>query len=88
MNDIIRKYIVIRFNSTQEGIDFMSSYGFSSSFIVGDTTYDKNGLETTYYYVIEFQIEDIRNVITDSNNFIESEICYDSNNLFIEKIFL
>ena len=85
MNDIIKKYIVIRFNSTQEGIDFMSSYEFSSSFIVGDTTYDKNGLETTYEYVIEFQIEDIRNVITDTNQFIESEICYDANNLFIEK---
>ena len=86
MNDIIRKYIVIRFNTIQEGIDFMSSYEYSSAFIVVDTTYDKNGLETTYEYVIEFQIEDIRNVITDLNHFIESEICYDGNNLFIEKI--
>lgn len=84
MNDIIKKYIVIRFNSIQEGIDFMSSYEFSSSFIVGDTTYDKNGLETTYEYVLEFKVEDVRNVITDTN-FIESEICYDGNNLFIEK---
>ena len=85
MNDIIRKYIVIRFNSTQEGIDFMSSYEFSSAFIVDDTTYDKNGLETTYEYMIEFLIEDIRNVITDTNQFIESEICYDGDNLLIEK---
>lgn len=85
MNDIIKKYIVIRFNSIQEGIDFMSSYEFSSSFIVGDTTYDKNGLETTYEYVLEIKVEDVRNVITDTNHFIESEICYDGNNLFIEK---
>ena len=81
----IKKYIVIRFNSLQEGIDFMSSYEFSSSFIVDDTIYDKNGLETTYECVVELQIEDIRNVITDTNHFIESEICYDGNNLFIEK---
>jgi hypothetical protein len=84
MNDIIKKYIVIRFNSIQEGIDFMSSYEFSSSFIVGDTTYDKNGLETTYEYLLDLKVEDVRNVITDTN-FIESQICYDGNNLFIEK---
>lgn len=83
MFDNIKKYIVVRFDSVQEGIDFMSSYEYSSAFIVIDTIYDKSGLETTYEYVIELLIEDIRNVITD--NFIESEICYDGNNLFIDK---
>ena len=82
---MIKKYIVIRFNSIQEGIDFMSSYEYSSDFIVVDTIYDKNGLETTYEYVVEFVTDDIRNVITDTNKFIESEICYDGNNLFFEK---
>lgn len=86
MIEFIKKYIVIRFNSTQEGIDFMSSYEFSSSFIVGDTIYNKNGLEATYEYVVELQIEDIRNVITDTYQFIESEICYDGDNLFFEKV--
>jgi len=86
MNDIIKKYIVIRFNSIQEGVDFMSSYEYSSSFIVVDTIYDKNGLETTYDNVVEFLIEDIRNVITDPNQFIESVICYDGDNLFFEKL--
>lgn len=79
----IKKYIVIRFDSLQDGIDFMSSYEYSSAFIVGDTIYDKSGLEATYEHFIELLIEDIRNVITD--NFIESEICYDGDNLFIDK---
>ena len=82
---MIKKYIVIRFNTIQEGIDFMSSYEYSSAFIVVDTVYDKSGLETTYEYVVELKIEDIRNVITDTNHFIESEICYDGDNLFFEK---
>jgi hypothetical protein len=86
MNDIIKKYIVIRFNSIQEGVDFMSSYEYSSSFIVVDTIYDKNGSETTYDNVVELKIEDIRNVVTDTNQFIESVICYDGNNLFFEKL--
>jgi len=86
MNDIIKKYIVIRFNTLREGINFMSSYEYSSSFIVVDTIYDKNGSETTYDNVVELKIEDIRNVVTDTNQFIESVICYDGNNLFFEKL--
>ena len=86
MNDIIKKYIIIRFDSLQEGVDFMSSYEFSSSFIVEDIIYNKNGLETTYEYIAELQIEDIRNVIVDTHQFVESEICYDGDNLFFEKI--
>ena len=81
----IKKYIVIRFGSIQDGVDFMSSYEYSSAFIVDDTIYDKTGSETTYEYVVEIKIEDVRNVIIDPNHFIESEICYDGNNLFIEK---
>lgn len=82
---MIKKYIVIRFNTIQEGIDFMSSYEYPSAFIVDDTVYNKSGLEDTYEYMIEFLIDDIRDVITDANQFIESIICYDGDNLFIEK---
>jgi len=83
---MIKKYIVIRFNSVQDGIDFMSSYEFSSSFIVDDIIYDKNGLEVNFDNYIELFLEDIRNVIIDPNLFLESDICYDGDNLFIDKI--
>lgn len=86
MNDIIKKYIVMRFESLQDGIDFMSSYEYPCDFIVGDTIYNKNGLESTYEYTIELTLLDIRNVITSSDQFIESEICYDGDSLFFEKI--
>lgn len=85
MNDIIKKYIVIRFDTVQQGIDFMSSYEYTSAFIVVDTIYDKNGLETTYEHSVELNLVDIRNVIIDTGLFIESEICYDGDNLYIYK---
>ena len=82
---MIKKYIVIRFNSIQEGINFMSSYEYTSAFIVVDTIYDKNGLEVIYEHSVELNLVDIRNVITDTGLFIESEICYDGDNLYIYK---
>jgi hypothetical protein len=81
----MKKYIVIRFDNLIVGAVFMSTYIYPSAFIVGDDVYDKNGDLTSFEYYIEMLVDDIRNVITDSNQFIESEICYDGDNLYIQK---
>lgn len=92
----MRKYIVIRFNNVVDGVNFMLTYEYPCSFIVDpilNRIYDKNGNLIEEYQLFEPNISnyvemlpvDIRNVITDPNLFIESEICYDGNNLFIDK---
>ena len=81
-----RIYIVIRFESIQEGIDFMSSYEYPSSFIVGNSIYNRYGFEIFYENILEILSKDIRNVLINPDYFIESKICYDNNCLFIDKI--
>lgn len=83
---MIKKYIVLRFNSVKNGVDFMSSYEYASSFIVKDKIYNKLGNIISLDIYLEFNLEDVRNVITDVDQFTESMICYDGDNLFIEKI--
>jgi len=86
MNDIIKKYIVIRFDTVQEGIDFMASYEYPSAFVVDGINYDKSGVEASYEHSVELNLVDIRNVIADPELFLESVICYDGDNLCIYKI--
>ena len=81
-----RIYIVIRFKSIQEGIDFMSSYDYPSSFIVGNSIYDRYGSEIFHENILEMLSKDIRNVLTNPDYFIESKICYNGDYLFIDKI--
>lgn len=81
----MRKYIVIRFDDVNEGTEYMHSYDYPSAFVVGSSLYDKVGNLTTFEHYLELNIEDIRNVITDEINFMESYICYDGNNLFFDK---
>lgn len=85
MQEIIKKYLVIRFDSIIEGINFMLTYDYPSSFIVGDVIYDKNGNSILLDDFVEINVLDIRNVITDNSLFIESEMCYDGDNLFLQK---
>ena len=81
----MRKYIVIRFSSVEEGINFMSTYEYSSSFIVDSIIYDKNGNTVEFENILELVLSDIRNVILFKDEIFESEICYDGDNLFIDK---
>jgi hypothetical protein len=89
------KYIILKsFQSLQAGINYMTSYEYPSAFVVSSDTdkwYDKNGVEISQthenysYTKIIMRPDTYVYCITNVNDFVHREFCYDGNFMFFTK---